>query len=187
MIKIKNEKISVQEWLPIKESYNDGIIKLKNSNYIKIIKVSPINYDLKSDFEKKAILNSYKAFLKNCSFDIQIIIKSNKEDISKNIKELEKQREIEKKLNNYFVVKFYESYIKYIKEKNKEKLSSAKEFYIIFNSKKFPENQEKNIYIDLKEKYVKIRDSLSRCGNNIYEIKNKEEIKNIIKLFFINK
>ena len=81
------------------------------------------------------------------------------------------------------MVKNFDSYIKYIKEKNKEKLSSSKDFYIIFNSKKFPEYQEENIFIDLKEKYLKIRDSLSRCGNNICEIKNKNEIKNIIKLF----
>lgn len=83
------------------------------------------------------------------------------------------------------MVNIFDSYIKYIKEKNKEKLSSSKDFYIIFNSKKFPDNQEENIFIDLKEKYFKIRDSLSRCGNNVYEIKHKKEIKNIINLFFI--
>ena len=82
--------------MPIKEFYNNGIIKLKKNIFNKIIKINPINYDLKSDFEKKAILNSYKAFLKNCNFDIQIIIKSKQEDISKNIKEIEKQKEIEK-------------------------------------------------------------------------------------------
>ena len=170
--------------MPIKDIYNDGIIKLKNDTYIKIIKINPINYDLKSDFERRAILNSYKAFLKNCNFDIQIIIKSKKEDISENIKKLEKQKEVEKMLNNNFMVNIFDSYIKYIKEKNKEKLSSSKDFYIIFNSKKFPENQEKNILIDLKEKYFKIRDSLSRCGNIICEIRNKNEIKDIINLFF---
>jgi hypothetical protein len=54
----------------IKEFFDNGVIKLKNNNYIKIIKINPINYELKSDFEKKSILNSYKAFLKNCNFDI---------------------------------------------------------------------------------------------------------------------
>ena len=83
------------------------------------------------------------------------------------------------------MIKKFDSYIKYIKEKNKEKLSSSKDFYIIFNSKKFPENQEENILIDLKEKYLKIKNSLSRCGNNINEIKDKKEIKNIINSFFI--
>ena len=35
----------------------NGIIELKNKKFIKIIKIIPINYNLKSDLEKKAILN----------------------------------------------------------------------------------------------------------------------------------
>ena len=173
----------MQEWLPIIEFYNDGIIKLKNGTFIKILKINPINYELKSDFEKKVILNSYKAFLKNTNFDIQISIKSDKENIDDNIKKIEQQKEIEKSLNNNFMVNIFDSYIKFIKNKNKEKLSSSKEFYIIINSKKYPENNEENILLDLKEKYFKIKDSLSRCGNSVFEIKDKEEIKNIFGSF----
>ena len=185
MIKINKKTISVQEWLPIKEIYNNGIIKLKDGTFIKILKISPINYELKSDFEKKAILNSYKAFLKNNNFDIQIIIQSNKEDISENIRKIKKQKETEKSSNNIFMVNVIDSYINFIKNKNKEKVSSSKNFYLIINSKKFPENQEENIILDLKEKYLKIKDSLSRCGNSVNEILNKEELKNIIKSFFV--
>jgi len=81
------------------------------------------------------------------------------------------------------MVNIFDSYIKFIKNKNKEKLSSSKEFYIIINSKKYPENQEENILLDLKEKYFKIKDSLARCGNSVFEIKDKEEIKNIFNSF----
>lgn len=84
------------------------------------------------------------------------------------------------------MVSIFDSYIKFIKNKNKEKLSSSKEFYIIINSKKNPENQVENILLDLKEKYFKIKDSLARCGNTILEIKDKEEIKKIINSFFYN-
>lgn len=173
--------------MPIEEFYNEGIIKLKNGTFIKILKISPINYELKTEFEKRVILNSYKAFLRNCNFDIQILIKSNKEDISENIKKLENRKKEEKSLNNNFIVNYYDSYISYIKTKNTEKLSSVKDFYIVFNSKKIPENQEKNTFIDLNEKYYKIKDSLSRCGNSVFEIKDKNEIKNIIGEFFYKK
>ena len=70
------KKNNIQNWIPIKEICNDGIIKLRNNNYIKILKVNPINYNLKSDLEKKSILNSYKIFLKTCNFDIEILIQS---------------------------------------------------------------------------------------------------------------
>ena len=70
----KQNCLSIQNWLPFDKIMKKGIIKLKNNNYIKIIKVIPINYNLKSDLEKEAILNSYKTFLKTCNFDIQILI-----------------------------------------------------------------------------------------------------------------
>ena len=62
---MKKEQIkSVQEWLPFENILDNGIIKLKNSSYIKIIEIIPINFNLKSELEKEAILNSYKIFLK---------------------------------------------------------------------------------------------------------------------------
>ena len=58
-----------------------GFVKLKNNKIIKILKVNPINYNLKSDLEKESILNSYKIFLKTCNFNIQILIQSKKDYI----------------------------------------------------------------------------------------------------------
>ena len=97
VIIIKNK--TLQEWLPIKEIDKKGVVKLKNNNLIKIIKVNPINYNLKSDLEKESILNSYKIFLKTCNFDIQILIQSNKEDLSHHINNI--QNNISKKENKY--------------------------------------------------------------------------------------
>lgn len=88
MKNIKN--ISVQQWLPIEEILNNGIIKINKNKYVKILKVIPINYNLKSDLEKKTILNSYKILLKTCNFNIQILIQSNKEDLSQHILQIKK-------------------------------------------------------------------------------------------------
>ena len=81
-------KNTTQEWLPFEEITKDGIIKLKNNSYVKILKINPINFNLKSNFEKESILNSYKLFLKTCNFNIQILIQSNKENINKYIKKI---------------------------------------------------------------------------------------------------
>ena len=92
-----NNKInSVQDWLPYVDIYENGIIKLKNNSFVKIIKVSPINFNLKSNLEKEAILNSYKIFLKTCKFNIQILIQSNKEDLTSHISNIEKINKNEK-------------------------------------------------------------------------------------------
>lgn len=90
------QKYSVQEWLPFQKILNNGIIKIENNLYIKIIEIVPINFNLKSELEKEAILNSYKIFLKTCNFDIQILIQSNKEDLSKHISKINSQKNIEK-------------------------------------------------------------------------------------------
>ena len=180
--KIK-QVLSTQSWIPIEEILKNGIIKTK-TKYIKILKVMPINYNLKSDLEKQAILNSYKIFLKTCNFDIQILIQSSKENLEKNI--LKIQKNIQKKENKY-LKKLSEDYIDYINKINSNKKSSSKNFYIII-SKKISKEQEYNesfeiIKSDLKEKYFKIKECLSRCGNAVFEINTKEECLKIINSF----
>ena len=184
MKKNKKENISVQEWIPIEQFFDNGIIKMKNNIFIKIIKIYPINYNLKSELEKKSILNSYKTFLKTCNFDIQILIQSNKENLSDHINKIRKQMKKEENLNNFNINNFSKKYIDFINKKNKEKNSSSKNFYILIKSQENIENQPKAIIQDLKDNYLKIKDSLSRCGNNVEEIKNIEELKYIYFSFF---
>ena len=182
---MKNKKkiFSVQDWIPIDYFLENGIIKLKNNNYLKIIKIYPINYNLKSELEKNSILNSYKAFLKTCNFDFQIIIQSNKEDLSKHINKIKKQNEIESGLNNYNIVNLSQNYINFINKKNKQKNSSSKNFYILIKAQNILENSEIVIIQDLKDKFLKIKDCLSRCGNLVEEIKNKKEVEEIFFSF----
>lgn len=178
----KIKKLTVQEWIPIKEIDKEGFIKLKNNKIIKILKINPINYNLKSDLEKESILNSYKIFLKTCNFNIQILIQSNKEDLSHHI--LNIQKNILKKENKY-LEKISKNYIQFINKINSERKSSSKDFYIIISN----EINKKSLYIqseeiiknELKEKYFKIKECLSRSGNSVIELSNKKEIE---KLFF---
>ena len=68
---------------------NKGIIKIEKNKYIKILKIIPINFNLKTQLEKESILNSYKIFLKTCNFDMQILIQSKKEDLSNHIENIQ--------------------------------------------------------------------------------------------------
>ena len=183
MKKIKQK--TVQEWQLIESIFKDGIIKLKNNKFIKILKVEPINYNLKSDLEKEAILNSYKTFLKTCPFQMQILIQSSKENLEKNIFNIRKN--IQKKENKK-LKKIANKYIEYINKINSNKKSSSKNFYLMI-SNEISKNQEniESIEIiknDLKEKYFKIKECLYRSGNSVIEINTKEEIIKILKTFF---
>ena len=94
--KKKQEFDSTQSWLKLEKILDNGIIKIENS-YIKIIKVIPINFSLKSELEKEAILNSYKLFLKTFNVDLQILIQSKKQDLSKHVSCVEFQKNNENK------------------------------------------------------------------------------------------
>ena len=175
---------SVQEWLPVDEILENGVIKLKNKNYIKIVKIIPINFELKSNLEKEAILNSYKIFLKTCNFDIQILIQSNKKDLSNHIYKL-KEKNKEEKEN---IKKLSDKYINYIKNLNIEKKSSSKNFYILI--KEIPEIKkqkvninEKIIFDKLNDKYFNIKECLSRCGNVVIDISDKKMTEKVLYSF----
>lgn len=175
---------SVQEWLPVDEILENGIIKLKNKNYIKILKIIPINFELKSNLEKEAILNSYKIFLKTCNFDIQILIQSNKKDLSNHISKI-KEKNKEEKEN---IKKLSEKYINYIKKLNIEKKSSSKNFYILIKEnpeiKKTKININEKITFDkLNDKYFSIKECLSRCGNIVIDISDKKMAEKILYSF----
>lgn len=180
---MKQEKIkSVQEWLPFEIILENGIIKLKNASYIKIIEVIPINFNLKSELEKEAILNSYQIFLKTCNFDFQILIQSNKENIEKHISQINLQKKKEKEN----IQKIADNYIQYMKELNQSKKSSNKNFYIVI--KNSVENEkiqkvEESIIEELNENYFKIKECLARCGNVVKDINEREKVKQLIVSF----
>lgn len=177
---------SVQTWMPLEKILENGIIKIRNGPYIKILKILPINYNLKSNLEKESILKAYKTFLKTCSFDIQILIQSNREDLSKHISKIKKNNFNQKEK----IKKISELYINFIQEINLKRKSSSKNFYILINE--IPENKNKKENLEnekilcekLNEKYFKIKESLTRCGNIVTQIETREEVEKILNSFF---
>ena len=176
---MEENKITTQEWIPIEKIYENGIIKTKNKKYLKIIKIKPINYNLKSDLEKEAILNSYKTFLKTCNFDIQILIQSSKENLNKNIENIQKNLKIE---NKNYLNEIADDYFEFIQKFNSIKNSSSKNFYIIISE--YANELKENVFQNLNEKYFKIKECLFRCGNMSQDINSKNEIKELLNIFF---
>ena len=153
----KTENKSVQNWLPFESILENGTIKINNNEYIKILKINPINFNLKSELDK--------------------------EDLSKHISVIQNQLISEK--NNIPAIS--KKYIEYIKQLNYSKKSSSKNFYIIIkyiNQNNQIENIESYAIQELNDKYFKIKDCLSRCGNIVEDISEKEKIKNILFSFF---
>lgn len=168
--------------MKIEDILPNGIIKLENKKYVKIAKIKPINFSLKSELEKEAILNSYKLFLKTCNFNMQILIQSNKEDLSEHFDEIKENLSQEEKN----IQEISQKYIEYIKKLNNNNKSSSKNYYIIMeyvNKDNNTTDVESYAIEDLNNKFFKIKDCLSRCGNIVSDILDKEQIKNILFSF----
>ena len=180
VIKIK----SIQKWIPIEKILEKGIIKIEKNKYIKILKIIPINFNLKTQLEKEAILNSYKIFLKTCGFDMQILIQSKKEDLSKHFSLI--KNNLKNKENN-LINNYLNNYINFIQKINNEKKSSSKNYFIIIKENKNLEIEasEEIIIQNLNDKYFKIKDALLRCGNKVFE-NDKNETINILFSFLNN-
>ena len=73
---------------------------------------------------------------------------------------------------------------------NIDKKSSSKNFYILIKEaqenkkQKINLNAEKIIFDKLKDKYFNIKECLSRCGNVVIEISEKEQTEKILYSFF---
>lgn len=171
---MKKKPGKVQDWFPIESFLEKGIIKLKDKSLIKIIKISPINYNLKSDLEKEVILTSYKNLFKSFNSNFQIVIQSKKEDLSKAINLLKISEEYEE---------YKEKYIEYILKQNKNKKSSSKNFYIILKDVS-EENEEVKIQ-NLSDLSIKLKDLLSRTGNTTTDLSTEDETIEIISSFLI--
>jgi hypothetical protein len=88
-------RASTQEHLPI-ETIRDDLIVLKDGSCSLILTTTAINFGLLSEAEQDAIIYAYAGLLNSLSFPIQILIRSQRKDISFYL-QLLKKAEVEQK------------------------------------------------------------------------------------------
>jgi len=93
--------LATQQFVNI-ESINNGVIKLKNGSYRKILMVGGINFDLKSAEEQEMITFAFQGFLNTIDFTIQFFIHSRKLNIDSYLKKVEdrENQEVNELLKN---------------------------------------------------------------------------------------
>ena len=108
------ESQSTQQIVDIEE-IRDGVIILKNGGLRRILIVSGINFDLRSEEEQNIIIATYQSFLNSLDFSIQIIVHSRKLNIENylqnlaNRKETEKNELLKEQINEY--LEFIRSFV----------------------------------------------------------------------------
>lgn len=118
---------STQRFLPLGE-VRDNILVLKNGGMRAILQTSSVNFNLKSEDEKNALIASYQSFLNTLEFPVQILIRSKKLDVDKYINHV---KEISKKQSNPLLQKQTSSYAEYIEKLVEYADIMEKKFYVI--------------------------------------------------------
>lgn len=126
-------RASTQEHLPI-EDIVENLVILKDGSCSLVISVSAVNFDLLSEREQDAIIYAYGALLNSLTFPVQILIRSQRKDISSYLNLLDRQQI--KKKDSPLVANLIGSYRKFVSEVVKKNNVLDKKFYavIIFSA-----------------------------------------------------
>lgn len=107
-------KSSTQNFLEV-DKIKQGIIILKNKSFRSILMVSSLNFALKSDDERSAIIYQFQNFLNSLDFTCQIIVQSRQLNITgylDQLKKIEQEQENELlKIQTLEYRKFIESLV----------------------------------------------------------------------------
>lgn len=118
---------ATQEFVPI-EDVRDGIILLKDGSLKAVILASSLNFSLKSEDERAAILMQFQDFLNSLDFSIQIHIESRKLDIRPYLALLEAQKKVQ--TNSLMKIQIQE-YIGFVKSFTESTNIMTKQFFVV--------------------------------------------------------
>ena len=73
----------------------DGILMLPNNEYRAILQVSSLNFELRSEEEQDAIIETYESFLNSVGSNLQILVRTREIDMDKYLDDLNERYESE--------------------------------------------------------------------------------------------
>lgn len=118
---------TTQDFTEIDDITQD-LVLLRDGACALIIRTTAVNFDLLSQNEQETMIIAYAGFLNSLSFPIQVLIHSEKKDITSYLNLLKKQEEIQK---NPILATRIRSYREFVATTVKERNVLDKKFYIV--------------------------------------------------------
>lgn len=106
----------------------DDIVLTKDGGAALVLRASALNFSLLSEKEQEAITYAYAAFLNSLSFPIQIVVRSQRKDVSNYLNYLQEQEEKQK---NPLLREVMSSYQQFVGQVVKKRNVLEKEFFLI--------------------------------------------------------
>lgn len=95
ILRKSERKVSAREQIQIR-GVQDGILMLPKHEYRLIMEVSSVNFELKSEDEQDALIDTYESFLNSLPCAVQILVRLRELDMSTYIDNLKTMRSKEK-------------------------------------------------------------------------------------------
>ncbi|KKR18372.1 MAG: hypothetical protein UU65_C0002G0193 [candidate division CPR2 bacterium GW2011_GWC1_41_48] len=160
----KTKRPSTQQYLDIAEIH-DGVVVLKDGSLRAVLMVSSVNFALKSEKEKDAIIFNFQNFLNYLTFDIQVLIRSRRLDLRDYMKNM---NEVAKKQKNPQLRDQTNAYISFIESLLEVANIMDKKFFVVVPF--YP-----NVVQATSGFASKIKDAIKPAGNGPVHMGNFEE------------
>jgi hypothetical protein len=134
----------------------NGAVLMDNGTVLAIVQASPINFTMRSEEDKEAIIGRYRRFLDSLNFPIQILVRTVKLDIEPYLKSV---KERANKSKGKKAGKLFEHFCKYFEKTIKERNVKNRLFYVIVPAGKTRRGQS-----EIDSRVSLCIDGLSGCG-----------------------
>jgi len=122
-----NKKASSRLQIDIK-GIEDNILLLPNHEYRLVLHVSSVNFELKSEDEQDALIETYQSFLNSLAGDLQIIVRVRELDIDEYVQNLESRLSSE---TEKIYVSQINNYTAFVKSLIKSNRILSRQFYVV--------------------------------------------------------
>jgi hypothetical protein len=162
-------KTSARNQIAIK-GVRDGILILPNNQYRAILEVAALNFELRSDEEQDAIIDTYESVLNSVGVPLQILIRTREIDMDKYLEDLQDRRKDEKEEIYRDQLKNYNEFIRTLIADNK---ILTRHFYIVVPYQPTDKNEKADF--DLVEEQLRLRldivsKGMAKLGMHTFQI-----------------
>ncbi len=176
VLRKSNQKASARQQIDIRE-VKDGVLVLPNNRYRAILQVSPVNFELKSEDEQDAIIDTYESFLNSVGVPLQVLIRIREIDMDAYLDELNGRLQDEPVPIYKQQLQNYDEFIRSLIKTNK---ILARHFYVIV-----PYNADGKTDFELVKEQISqtldiVQKGLARLGMHSRELSSLE----VLDLFY---
>ena len=120
-------KVSARQQINIR-GVRDGILLLPHNRYRLVLEVSSVNFELKSEAEQDALIDTYESFLNSLPCPLQILIRIRELDMDKYLADLKGRLAAENETVYQEQIKRYSAFVQRLVANNK---ILSRRFYVV--------------------------------------------------------